>query len=98
MKRSEHRILTTHTGSLARPDDLLELMRAKENGLPYDREVFAARARGAVADAVHQQIACGVDVPSDGEQSKSGFGSYQAERIAGLEPKDPQPARPASQW
>ncbi len=91
MKRSEYRILTTHTGSLARPDDLLEPMRAKENGLPYDREAFDARARSAVIEAVHRQIACGVDVPSDGEQSKSGFGSYQAERVGGFEPMDPQP-------
>lgn len=93
MKRSEHRILTTHTGSLARPDDLLEPMRAKENGLPYDREAFDARARAAVVEAVHQQIACGVDIPSDGEQSKSGFGTYQAERLGGFEPMNPQPPR-----
>ena len=97
MKRSEHRILTTHTGSLARPDDLLEPMRAKENGLPYDREAFESRARAAVIEAVHRQVECGVDVPSDGEQSKSGFGSYQAERIAGFEPMDPQPPR-RSAW
>jgi 5-methyltetrahydropteroyltriglutamate--homocysteine methyltransferase len=96
MKRSEYRILTTHTGSLARPDDLLEPMRAKENGLPYDREAFDARARSAVMEAVHKQVACGVDVPSDGEQSKSGFGSYQAERIGGFEPVDPQPPRRGS--
>jgi 5-methyltetrahydropteroyltriglutamate--homocysteine methyltransferase len=96
MKRSEYRILTTHTGSLARPDDLLETMRAKENGLPYDRDAFDARARSAVVEAVHKQLACGVDVPSDGEQSKSGFGSYQAERIGGFEPVDPQPPRRAS--
>jgi 5-methyltetrahydropteroyltriglutamate--homocysteine methyltransferase len=93
MKRSEHRILTTHTGSLARPDDLLEPMRAKENGQPYDRDAFDARARSAVVEAVHHQVAAGVDVPSDGEQSKSGFGSYQAERIAGFTPLDPQPPR-----
>jgi 5-methyltetrahydropteroyltriglutamate--homocysteine methyltransferase len=98
MKRSEHRILTTHTGSLARPDDLLEPMRAKENGLPYDREAFDSRARVAVIEAVHRQLECGVDVPSDGEQSKSGFGSYQAERIGGFEPVDPQPPRGASPW
>src|SRR5689334_11501197 len=93
MKRSEHRILTTHTGSLARPDDLLEPMRAKENGQPYDQAAFDSRARAAVIEAVHRQVASGVDVPSDGEQSKSGFGSYQAERIGGFEPMDPQPPR-----
>src|SRR5215475_5505237 len=98
MKRSEHRILTTHTGSLARPDDLLEQMRAKENGQPYDRAAFDARARAAVIETVRHQVASGVDVPSDGEQSKSGFGSYQAERIAGFEPMNPQPERRRSQW
>src|SRR5689334_21662265 len=98
MKRSQHRILTTHTGSLARPDDLLEPMRAKENGLPYDRAAFDSRARSAVVEAVRRQVASGVDVPSDGEQSKSGFGSYQAERIAGFEPIEPQPGRRGSQW
>ncbi len=52
MKHSTERILTTHCGSLARPHDLLELMRAKEHGQPYDREGFAGRVRNAVADSV----------------------------------------------
>src|SRR5689334_290704 len=68
-------------------------MRAKENALPYDRDAFETRARAAVIEAVHRQVECGVDVPSDGEQSKSGFGSYQAERLAGFEPMNPQPPR-----
>jgi 5-methyltetrahydropteroyltriglutamate--homocysteine methyltransferase len=92
MKRSTDRILTTVTGSFARPDDLLDMMRDKENGRPYDKEAFAIRARRAVIEAVHEECAAGIDVPSDGEQSKSGFGSYQAERIGGFEPVDPQPA------
>jgi 5-methyltetrahydropteroyltriglutamate--homocysteine methyltransferase len=86
MKQSTNRILTTLTGSLARPDDLLDMMRDKENGRPYDREAFAIRARSAVVEAVQRQCEAGIDVPSDGEQSKSGFGSYQAERLAGFEP------------
>jgi 5-methyltetrahydropteroyltriglutamate--homocysteine methyltransferase len=90
MKRSTDRILTTITGSLARPDDLLDMMREKENGRPYDKDAFAKRARGAVIEAVRKECECGIDVPSDGEQSKSGFGSYQAERLAGFEP-DPSP-------
>ena len=48
MQTSTDRILTTHTGSIARPDDLIELMRARENGLPYDADAFEARAKAAV--------------------------------------------------
>jgi 5-methyltetrahydropteroyltriglutamate--homocysteine methyltransferase len=97
MKRSTDRILTTHTGSLPRPADLLDIMRDKENHRPYDQEAFGARARQAVIDVVHRQCEIGVDVPSDGEQSKSGFGSYQAERFGGFQPADPQPPRDAAQ-
>jgi 5-methyltetrahydropteroyltriglutamate--homocysteine methyltransferase len=93
MKRSVDRILTTHTGSLPRPDDLIEVMREKENHRPYDQPVFTARARQAVLDTVRRQCEIGVDIPSDGEQSKSGFGSYQAERFTGFQPADPQPDR-----
>src|SRR5260221_12062826 len=57
VRTSTDRILTTHTGSIARPDDLIELMRAKENGLPYDTGAFEARAAAAVADCVRRQLA-----------------------------------------
>jgi 5-methyltetrahydropteroyltriglutamate--homocysteine methyltransferase len=66
------------------------MMRDKENGRPYDKEAFAIRARQAVIETVHKECDAGIDVPSDGEQSKSGFGSYQAERLGGFEP-DPSP-------
>ena len=85
MKRSTDRILTTHTGSIARPDDLIDVMREKENGRPYDRVAFDERVRSAVRECVHRQIEVGLDVINDGEQGKSGFGSYQAERLAGFE-------------
>src|SRR5687768_1131762 len=85
MKRSSERILTTHTGSIPRPDDLIESMRAKENGRPYDREGMAARVRECVFEVVAKQCEAGVDVVGDGEQSKSGFASYQAERLGGFE-------------
>jgi 5-methyltetrahydropteroyltriglutamate--homocysteine methyltransferase len=85
MKTSTDRILTTHTGSIARPDDLIELMRARENGLPYDRDVFEARVTAAVADCVRRQVEAGLDVINDGEQRKSGFASYLTERIGGFE-------------
>jgi 5-methyltetrahydropteroyltriglutamate--homocysteine methyltransferase len=86
MQTSTDRILTTHTGSIARPDDLIELMRAKENGRPYDREAFEALAASAVEDCVRRQVEAGLDVINDGEQRKSGFATYLTERIGGFEP------------
>src|SRR5215472_4854893 len=85
MKTSTDRILTTHTGSIARPDELIELMRAKENGLPYDRAEFESRVAAAVEDTVSRQVEAGLDVINDGEQRKSGFATYLTERIGGFE-------------
>ena len=67
MKRSTHRILTTHVGSLARPDSLIPILRSKERGQPYDAGDFARLAREAVADAVRKQVEAGIDVVADGE-------------------------------
>src|SRR5712691_7667953 len=91
MKRSTDRILTTHTGSIARPDDLLDIMRDKENGRPYDRDAFAKRVRSAVIECVHLQVEAGLDVINDGEKGKSGFTSYQNERLGGFETAPPPP-------
>jgi 5-methyltetrahydropteroyltriglutamate--homocysteine methyltransferase len=85
MKRSTDRILTTHGGSLARPSGLLDLMKAEANGQHVDPAMRAARVQQAVADVVAQQRACGIDLVSDGEQSKPGFFSYVAERLGGFE-------------
>ena len=85
MKRSTERILTTHVGSLARPVDLLDLMKAKVNDEPYDEQVYAERIPSAVVDIVRQQVECGIDVVTDGEQSKLGFSSYVGERLVGYE-------------
>ncbi len=85
MQTSTDRILTTHTGSIARPDGLIELMRARENGQPYDREAFEARATAAVEECVRRQVEAGLDVINDGEQRKSGFTTYLKERLAGFE-------------
>jgi len=85
MKRSSERILTTHVGSLARPTDLLDLMKAKVDGESYDEGAYARRIPSAVAEIVEKQVACGIDVVTDGEQSKLGFSSYVNERLAGYE-------------
>lgn len=99
MKTSTDRILTTHTGSIARPDDLIELMRAKENGQPYDREAFEKRVTAAVEDCVRRQIEAGLDVINDGEQRKSGFATYLTERIGGFEALPYDETEPAgSTW
>jgi 5-methyltetrahydropteroyltriglutamate--homocysteine methyltransferase len=58
MKTTTQRILTTHTGSIARPDDLIELMRAKENSESYDTDAFETRVTSAAGDCVRRQVAC----------------------------------------
>jgi 5-methyltetrahydropteroyltriglutamate--homocysteine methyltransferase len=79
------RILTTHCGSLPRPHDLLDLMKAKVNGQPYDEVAYAKRVRDAVGEIVRRQAEVGIDVVTDGEQSKPGFFTYVKERLAGFE-------------
>src|SRR5207237_7546272 len=93
MNHSTQRILTTHVGSLARPDALLPLLRLKEQGQPYDGEELARQVREAVTDVVRKQIEAGVDIVTDGEQGKSGFFTYVIERFNGLERKLPSPGK-----
>ncbi|HLG73459.1 MAG TPA: cobalamin-independent methionine synthase II family protein [Chloroflexota bacterium] len=88
MKRSTDCILTTHTGSLARPKELLELMQARSQGKAVDQAEFDARARAAVADIVKKQAESGIDIVNDGEQSKAGFFVYAVERLTGIEPTE----------
>ena len=73
MKRSSERILVTHVGSLARPADLMEMLVARNEGKPYDREALAKRTRSAVAEVVQKQIGCGVDIVNDGELGNQTF-------------------------
>jgi 5-methyltetrahydropteroyltriglutamate--homocysteine methyltransferase len=91
MKRSTERILTTFVGSLARPADLLELMQAKERGQPYDQQALAVRTRNAVAEVVRRQAEAGVDIVTDGEQSKPSFITYVGERLTGFETRATSP-------
>jgi 5-methyltetrahydropteroyltriglutamate--homocysteine methyltransferase len=88
MQRSMSRILTTHTGSLPRPGDLVALLNAKELGEPYDRAAFAARTRRAIAEVVQQQVDTGIDVIGDGEHSKFNWMAYARARLDGLEEID----------
>ncbi|MGH7811654.1 MAG: methionine synthase, partial [Candidatus Binatia bacterium] len=91
MKHSTDRILTTHCGSLARPKDLLDLMKAKVNGQPYDHNAYDKRVQSAVVDVVGKQVESGIDVVTDGEQGKPGFFAYVRERLTGFEAKTPKP-------
>jgi 5-methyltetrahydropteroyltriglutamate--homocysteine methyltransferase len=84
MKRSVERILTTHTGSLPRPDDLTRTMFAKEEGVPVDSGALAARIRSAVVEVVRKQVEVGVDVINDGEYSKPSYATYVKDRLRGF--------------
>jgi 5-methyltetrahydropteroyltriglutamate--homocysteine methyltransferase len=84
MLRSTHRFLTTHTGSLPRPDDLVRMMFAKEEGVPVDADALAARIRLAVSEVASRQLAAGVDIVNDGEMSKPSYATYVKDRLAGF--------------
>jgi 5-methyltetrahydropteroyltriglutamate--homocysteine methyltransferase len=84
MKRSTERFLTTHTGSLPRPDDLVRMMYAKEEGVPVDAQALAARVRTAVFEVVQKQHDAGVDLVNDGELSKPSYATYIKDRLNGF--------------
>jgi 5-methyltetrahydropteroyltriglutamate--homocysteine methyltransferase len=84
MRRSTERILTTHAGSLPRPDELTKVMFAKEEGVPVDTAALAARIKAAVADVVGRQVAAGLDVIDDGEYSKPSYATYVKDRLSGF--------------
>jgi 5-methyltetrahydropteroyltriglutamate--homocysteine methyltransferase len=85
MKRSTHHILTTHTGSLPRPSDLVEMVLRKEARQPVDEEVLAMRVRSAVAEVVLKQAEIGITFLNDGEQGKPGYATYMKDRLTGFE-------------
>ncbi|MDP8923455.1 MAG: cobalamin-independent methionine synthase II family protein [Chloroflexota bacterium] len=91
MKRSTERILTTHTGSLPRPPDLLAMIGEREDGRPVDAAAFAARVRLAVAEVVGKQAEAGIDVVSDGELGKPSFATYVTHRLAGFGGENHEP-------
>lgn len=84
MRLSTDRILTTHVGSLPRPDDLVPLLRAKDDGEPYDEAALQASVTRAVDDVVGQQVAAGIDIVSDGEMAKIGYSTYLKDRLSGF--------------
>lgn len=96
MQRSTDRILTTHCGSLARPRPLLEIMREKEHGRPYDHAAFAGAVTDAVCGTVAHQAEVGLDVVNDGEMGKASFFTYVVERLTGYSADEGEPVMPPS--
>src|SRR5262245_24037598 len=84
MPRSTERFLTTHTGSLPRPADLIRMMFAKEEGVPVDPAALGARIRTAVAEVVKKQVDAGVAIVNDGEMSKPSYATYVKDRLNGF--------------
>jgi 5-methyltetrahydropteroyltriglutamate--homocysteine methyltransferase len=84
LKRSTDRILTSHAGSLHRPDDLREIMASRRDGDPFD-EALEQRVRDAVKEVVRLQAENGVDVVNDGEYTKRSWQTYSRGRLKGLE-------------
>ncbi len=86
MKHSTDRILTTHVGSLIRPPELQEFLRAVQGGKPYDEKAYQKCLTETVAAVVKQQADTGIDVPSDGEFGKSiSWAQYALTRLSGFE-------------
>src|SRR5437762_984138 len=85
MAYGSDRFLTTHTGSLPRPEDLIRAMFAKEEGVPVDAAALMARIRSAVAEVVKKQVAAGIDIVDDGEFSKPSYATYVKDRLSGFD-------------
>ena len=92
MKRSNDRILTTHVGSLIRPQPLQEFLRARQAGRPFDAKAYDECLCRSVADVVRRQAEAGIDVISDGEFGKSiSWSQYVLERLSGFERRPVKP-------
>ncbi len=97
MERSSNgTILTTHTGSLPRTPELLQLLVAKEGGLPYDHDRFEDTVRSEVARVVREQAGAGIQIVNDGEQGKASFVTYRLQRLSGFELVDTASLPPGS--
>jgi 5-methyltetrahydropteroyltriglutamate--homocysteine methyltransferase len=91
MQRSTDRILTTHTGSLIRPREIIEGMKARTLNQPYDRDALAAAIRDGTQHVVRKQVEIGIDIPNDGEYGRRSFTAYIHERLSGIEPRALEP-------
>src|SRR5581483_5349755 len=98
MKRSTNRILTTHVGSLVKPDDLQAMISARDAGQPYDAAALNARISGAIRDVVARQAKAGIDIVNDGEFSKSSWGAYFRSRLTNIEARPGTRSTPGFIW
>src|SRR5690349_23348473 len=89
------RILTTHVGSLPRPQDVVDVVFGEDRGEDVDRDRYEQVIRDAVADRVRHQAEAGVDFVSDGEMSKIGYATYIRHRLSGFEVGEVPRATPA---
>src|ERR1700760_1258765 len=90
LQQNTDRIQTTHIGSLPRPHDLLDLLKAKFAGQPVDQATLDKTIAAAVTNCIRKQVECGVDIVTDGEFSKPGFFTYIQERLEGFEARPNQ--------
>jgi 5-methyltetrahydropteroyltriglutamate--homocysteine methyltransferase len=90
LQQNTDRIQTTHIGSLPRPHNVLDLLKAKLNGQTYDQAALDKAIAEGVRDNVRKQVDCGIDIVTDGEVSKPGFFTYIQERLTGFDPRPGQ--------
>jgi 5-methyltetrahydropteroyltriglutamate--homocysteine methyltransferase len=90
LQQNTDHIQTTHIGSLPRPHQLLDILKAKYAGQPYDEGELNSIVRQTVADCVRKQVECGIEIVTDGEYSKPGFFTYIRERFDGFESRPNQ--------
>lgn len=91
MNRSTDRILTTHVGSLPRPQEVVDLLFEQDRGEDYDEARFDEVMRRAVTDVVNRQREAGIDIASDGEMSKISYATYIRHRLTGFEGDSARP-------
>ena len=82
--RSTNRFLTTHTGSLPRPDDLVEMIIATQRGDEVDPKALENRITEAVFESTRKQVEAGIDIVNDGEMSKPSYATYVLQRLTGF--------------
>src|SRR3989442_9999207 len=82
--RSVERFLTTHTGSLPRPPDLIRMMFAKEEGVPVDGTALGTRIRAAVAETVQKQVEAGVAIVNERAKRKPSYAPLVKDRLKGV--------------
>ncbi len=90
LQQNTNHIQTTHIGSLPRPHDLLDILKAKYSGAAYDERQLNALLTKCVEESVRKQVECGIEIVTDGEYSKPGFFTYIRERFDGFESRPSQ--------